>query len=49
MKNVCEACKNAKWKNKNCYCVKYGIPVYQPRMFCVAYDSKNGRKEGESK
>ena len=45
MKNVCYNCENAKLKSGGCYCTKYGIVIYQPRMYCVAYETKKREKE----
>ena len=43
MKNVCMDCKSAKVKDDApYYCVKYGCFIWQPRIYCVAYErSKN--------
>lgn len=38
MKDVCVACKYAKPKQTGIYCIKYGIIIYQPRIYCVAYE-----------
>lgn len=43
MKNVCESCKNAKKRRTDTYCVKYGIIIYQPRIYCVALERDNGK------
>ena len=47
MKNVCESCQFAKLKN-GCYCTKYGIPVYQPRMYCIAYERRKNETNNNS-
>ena len=40
MKNVCQNCNNAKWKSTGCYCLKYGIVLYQQRAYCVAFETR---------
>ena len=38
MKNVCKSCKFSKDKGEAVYCVKYGIIIYQPRMYCISWE-----------
>lgn len=42
MKNVCDYCgwqKNR--KPESWFCVKYGIPMYQQRTYCVSKERKD--------
>ena len=38
MKNCCDSCKFSKTKGNARYCVKYGITVFSPRVFCIAFE-----------
>ena len=38
MKNCCEDCRFKKDKPTGNYCVKYGIPVFSEKTYCVAYE-----------
>ena len=40
MKNVCEGCEHGKikYKGADIFCVKYGIPIHSPRIYCVSND-----------
>lgn len=38
MKDVCKACRYSKDKGGGVYCVKYGIIIYQPRIYCISWE-----------
>lgn len=47
MKNVCDSCKFLKIRGFNISCVKYGIPLYTPRLYCVSYEGKKNEQVRE--
>ena len=45
MKNVCDYCdKQKNRKPDSWFCTKYGIPMHEPRIYCV---SKGAKKRDE--
>ena len=41
MRNVCESCAYNKTPGRDkAQCVKYGIVIYSPRIYCVAWERK---------
>lgn len=44
MKNACDSCAWKKSKRIGTFCVKYGIEIYQPRIYCVAYERRTNEQ-----
>lgn len=40
MKSVCDGCKFKKEKSSGIFCIKYGIPIYQRKMFCIGKENE---------
>lgn len=45
MKNVCESCEYHKDKVGHIYCVKYGVPIWKERIYCIAWKKSTERRE----
>ena len=45
MKHACFSCEHAKVKSTGLFCTKYGIPIYQHKTFCVAFEMKKKEKK----
>ena len=41
MKDVCIDCRHEKKGNPH-FCIKYGIPIWKKRVYCVSKEPKGG-------
>lgn len=49
MRNVCDSCEYSKNKGEFIYCVKYGVPIWKERVYCISWKQSTERSNDVNK